>query len=135
MKRESWIDIAKLVAILGVIIDHNNGVLYEKEVFGWSSYYSVTLFIFVMGITLYKSYSKSVSLAKVGNKILAIGVPYIVASFVYFIYYFRTFDFVAFLQRIIGFNAAAPFYYVCLYIQLLMISPILFGLLTASASK
>ena len=56
--RAHWVDMAKFLAIVGVMIDHTNGVLYTNQSIAFSSYYSVSLFILVMGVTNYWSYKK-----------------------------------------------------------------------------
>ena len=57
-QRADWIDAAKLVAILGVLVDHTQNVLYSNHRIADCSYYSVGLFIFLMGVTGYGSYSR-----------------------------------------------------------------------------
>ena len=52
-QRADWIDAAKLVAILGVLVDHTQNVLYSNHRIADCSYYSVGLFIFLMGVTGY----------------------------------------------------------------------------------
>ena len=44
-QRIKWIDCAKTVAIIGVLIDHNNGLLYTNQVIAKGSYFGVSLFI------------------------------------------------------------------------------------------
>ncbi|WP_044935278.1 acyltransferase family protein [Pseudobutyrivibrio sp. LB2011] len=131
-KRESWIDIAKIIAIFGVIIDHTNNILYFNQDIAFSSYYSVTLFIFLMGVTTYKSYCNCVTPRKIWNKVWAITYPYLIASFIVFLYYYRMFDFNMYWEQVLTFSADAPYYYVLLYIHLIIVSPILFGLLNYS---
>lgn len=55
VQRSYWIDAAKLVAILGVLVDHTQNVLYSNHRIADCSYYSVGLFIFLMGVTGYGS--------------------------------------------------------------------------------
>jgi len=57
-KRTNWIDCAKSLAILAVLVDHTNGVLYENEHIAFLSYYSVSLFILISGYLCYNSYTK-----------------------------------------------------------------------------
>lgn len=132
LKRESWIDVAKIIAILGVLIDHTKNILYLNQNIAYSSYYSVSLFIILMGVTTYKSYSSGVTPRKIWNKVWAIIYPYLIASFIVFVYYYRMFDFNMYWQQVLTFSADAPYYYVLLYIQLLLLSPIIFRLVNFS---
>ena len=52
-QRIKWIDCAKTVAIIGVLIDHNNGLLYTNQVIAKGSYFGVSLFILLAGITAF----------------------------------------------------------------------------------
>ncbi len=41
-----WIDCAKFLAILAVLIDHGKGILYEGETIQYISFFSVSVFFF-----------------------------------------------------------------------------------------
>lgn len=135
--RTEWIDVAKFFAILGVLVDHTGGVLYTSQRVAFMSYYSVGLFILVMGITTFWSMkSKKVS---VGRKILlkswGILRPYLIATFIYSIFIYRSFDLEIYLNHVIHFNISLPFYYVLLYLQLVLISPVIYRIFTFSDEK
>lgn len=131
-KRIIWIDLCKLIAIIGVLIDHTYNVLYNDANIQLFSFYSVSLFIFIMGITSYYSLNKaSISYRKwIQNKCLGIIIPYLVVTFIYLVCASRSFDIVAYFTHIIHFDMSAPFYYVALYLQLVIVSPIIYLLLT-----
>lgn len=57
--KERWINIGKFVAIFAAIVDHLRGSLYSSEGIQRISYVSVSLFIFLMGITTYWSFENS----------------------------------------------------------------------------
>lgn len=59
LKRIQWIDCAKAVAITAVAVDHCNRVIYTNPAIAKASYFSVTLFIFLSGITAWNSSFKS----------------------------------------------------------------------------
>ena len=126
--RTKWVDVAKFMAIIAVMIDHTNGLLYTNTHVAFFSYYSVSLFIVAMGITTMWSYRKNSDslLQKVWKKCLGIIRPYIVATIIYGIFIYKAFDFEVLLGHVIRFNMSGPFYYVLLYIQLVLVSPILF---------
>ncbi len=130
-KRTYWIDVAKFMAIIGVMIDHTNGLLYKSQKIAYFSYYSVSLFILMMGVTSYWSYSRynESIINKVGKSCWKIIRPYLVASFIYSIFSDRQFHFGNYLTRVTHFNASGPFYYVLLYLQLLFLVPVLYLIL------
>lgn len=126
MKSEiKWIDCAKAVAILAVLVDHTYGTLYTNSKIQTFSFFSVSLFILLSGMTLYLSYQRN-SEKKVINRIYKILIPYIIATFIYQLVICQFFDFSVFLDSFIHFKIAGPFYFVFLYIQLLLISRVLF---------
>ncbi|MCR4933499.1 MAG: acyltransferase [Lachnospiraceae bacterium] len=135
--RTKWVDVAKFMAIIAVMIDHTIGILYSDGYIQFFSFYSVSLFILIMGITTMWSYSKnSYDLCKKSlNKCLKILRPYAVATIIYSIFSDRVFNFEAILNRFIHFNASPPFYYVLLYIQLVIISPLLFYVFKIASQK
>lgn len=136
-KRVYWVDVAKLLAVVAVIMDHTYGILYSNERVAYASYYSVSLFILMMGVTSYWSYSKNdkgVS-EKVKKKCWEIIAPYLVATFIYSVFADKYFDFAIYVKRVICFNANGPFYYVLLYLQLLLIVPIIFYFLKNTGNK
>lgn len=51
----AWLNGAKFVAILAVMVDHTNGVLYSNWSIAYASYFSVSLFIILAGMTSYFS--------------------------------------------------------------------------------
>lgn len=136
-QRAYWIDAAKLVAILGVLVDHTQNVLYSNHRIADCSYYSVGLFIFLMGVTGYGSYSRYQGSVpeKLKKNFLKIARPYLVATFVFSIALDGQFTFLAFWKRLLYFNASAPFYYVALYLQLMVVIPVFAALLRMTSMK
>lgn len=131
-KRIYWIDAARFLAIIAVLVDHTNGILYENQNIAFWSYFSVSLFIFLMGVTSYWSLNKGGETKKnIGIKCWGIIRPYLVATFVYYIFIFKSFDLENYVDYIIHFNISGPFYYVLLYVQLVISSPIIYRLIHA----
>ncbi len=128
MKRECWIDIAKCAAILAVLTDHVRGILYANGNIQIASFFSVSLFILVMGVTTYWSFEKSS--ISIGGQVIkrAIGIvcPYLVAVFIYHCIAFQGFSFVEYVRYAMNFSISGPHYYVLLYLQLLVVAPIIF---------
>ena len=123
----------KFFAIMGVLIDHVNGILYTNQFFAWASYYSVSLFILVSGYNTFLSWNrKPYGIAKVIKKCNAMIIPYAVAVFIFDIisdYYFSLQDY---LYMLVHFNASGPHYYVLLYLQLVILGPLLASIISSN---
>lgn len=126
--RIEWIDAAKFFAILAVMTDHSYKTLYTDRRIAFLSYFSVSLFILLMGLTCSLSYqSDPVNIAKkVRKQCKGLLIPYIAATFICTAAERHFFDFSVFWEHLIRFNAAAPFYYVILYLQLLLVTPLIY---------
>lgn len=54
-KQIEWINGAKFVAILAVLVDHTYGILYNNPDIAKATYFSVALFVLLSGMTSYLS--------------------------------------------------------------------------------
>lgn len=126
-----WIDVGKALAILAVLTDHLHGILYASDELQQVSFFSVTLFVLLMGVTSFLSFDKSESPPgkKVVSRLLKIIVPYLFAVFVYCCVRYHFFSWEKFVNHVICFNVSSPHYYVLLYIQLVLISPVVYHLI------
>ena len=111
------------------MVNHTYGVLFTDERFMWGSCYCVSLFILISGMLSYRSnlrhhysYSKTVI-----HSLKKIVVAYIFATLIYDIFTYKIFDFTTFINNLILFNASGPLYYVLLYINLMLVSKILYN--------
>lgn len=132
-QRVQWVDLAKFLAICAVIVDHTCMVLYENQGVQLLTYYSVSMFILMMGITSFWTLERVEENRfdrYIIHKCWGIFRPYIIATFIYFVVIFKSFDLEVFWNYILHFNISGPFYYVFLYIQLVLISPVLFKILS-----
>ncbi len=136
-KRIEWIDAAKFIAILAVMTDHTTNILYTDRRIAFLSYFSVSLFILLMGISCYFSFRKAPEAIsrKVFNQSKNILIPYSAATFIYVAVDDHIFDFDTFIDHLIHFNASGPLYYVMLYLQLLLISPLIFQFFSFTKKK
>ena len=133
LKRIQWIDCAKAVAITAVAVDHCNRVIYTNPAIAKASYFSVTLFIFLSGITAWNSSFKSGQVNRGGGgvicrqflKLRGIGVQYALATFLLQIYYQRFFDLKSYLSYLLNFSIQGPYYFLLIFIQLKLVSPAL----------
>lgn len=131
MKEIKWINCSKFIAICAVLLNHTNGILYTNYEITMGSFFSVSLFILLSGMTCFLSDTKHnltyVQSIMKGCKTIAIA--YLLATFVHQIVVFKYFDIVLYIQYVIHFNMG-PFYYVMLYIQLMIANKIIYNLLT-----
>lgn len=116
-KRIEWIDCAKLVAIVAVAVDHCNGFLYTKPVIATASFYSVSLFVLLAGISLWIAYEKGreVSFASQFQRVKKILIAYAVATFIGTCMVYRRFDLITYLGHLINFDIQAPYYYLVFF--------------------
>lgn len=127
MKRVIWIDVAKFVAIVTVCVHHLYGV-WSRESIVVATNFAVPLFILIMGIVCYWSCERNFgNLRKhVLKCFFRIMVPYLIATAVYYVKKNHAFVLVDYVNNVVHFNASGPFYFVCLYMQLLFVMPFLF---------
>ena len=128
---ERWVNIGKCIAIIAVMTDHMAEVVYSSSGFQSITFFSVTLFILLMGVTTYWSFENSEVPAwkKVVSRIRKIVVPYIIAVFIFHCLANRGFDWDIYIDTLVHFNASGPHYYVLLYILLVLMSPIVYRLI------
>lgn len=132
-----WVDCAKCLAILAVMIDHTNGILYTNSNIAIASYFSVSLFIIISGMMSFISNSKHElnwvqTFVRSSKKIV---ISYLIANIIYLVYMSGFFDVRTYIQYVIGFNLSGPFYYVLLYLQLMMVSRILYSIINRIPTK
>ena len=123
-KRVVWVDLAKALAIIGVMVDHTRGILYNDRGMKRASFFSVGLFLIVMGVTSAWSLLKGKNW-NLWGRCWRIGGPYLMATLVFCLLNTGAIDFEAYLSYVVRFNASGPFYYVLMYLQFLVIVPVL----------
>lgn len=125
--KERWIDVAKCLAIMAVMLDHVNGYLYTDQAIAYISYYSTGLFILIMGVTTYWTFSNSKVLIwkKVVERIKNMIIPYAIAVVLYYCVIFKAFNLLDYLHYVVSFNISGSHYYVLLFLQLIIVSPML----------
>ena len=128
-RREKWIDFGRAIAIIAVVLNHAYGRLYTGVVVEYLTYFNVSLFIYLMGTTQFLSLERNQGPVwkKMLRSIWKIIVPYVVCSFIYDAVQNQGFDLIRILRKVCHFDASQPLYYVLLYIQLLIISPIIYN--------
>lgn len=119
--------------------DHANRVLYSNQSIAYASYFSVSLFVLISGITSWISLDKTPREVVGGGirhfslrdmqRLRRIIFPYMIAVAVAVIRRYRFFEFQKYLYHLIHFDGLAPHYYMSLYIQLLLIRRLIFTVL------
>lgn len=124
--RIKWIDCAKAIAIMAVVVDHCNGVLYTNQAIACASYFSVSLFVLLSGLSAQITSRGGVKplsyqLKKVGSFFL----EYMLATFVLYCFYFRGFDLKTYIAHVLNFSISGQYYFFVFFFQLLLTSPFL----------
>lgn len=124
--RITWIDCAKYCAIVAVAVDHSYTRLYQSQYIAYASYFSVTLFILLSGLSAWYSYlNRPQTVAYQLKKIGQLSLQYLFAVFIVYCYQNKSFDLVSYLGAALSFNIQAPYYFFLFFFQLLLISPLL----------
>lgn len=129
----TWINGAKLVAIIAVLIDHTQRVLYQNLDIAEATYFSVSLFIILSGMTSYLSDLRHDKLSGGGqnyiHKVTPLLTAYCVATAIYMIATTYEFDLAIYVSNLIHFSATSPFYFIMVYLQLMLVNRFLFNFL------
>lgn len=134
IKKTDWINCAKFLAILAVIIDHTKRILYVNDDISFASYYSVSLFIIISGYLSFASNSRHNRsyIQTIFYSCKKITLAYILATAIYSIFAYHMLDFSLYMEALIHFSASGPFYYIMLYIQLMIANKAIYKLVTYS---
>ena len=126
-----WIDCAKFLAILAVLIDHGKGILYEGETIQYISFFSVSVFFFLSGMTSWYSLERKKEeetfVHWTARRLWWITVPYLVAVAV--CQFFKsgfTMSLGPYIMWALNFNLEGQFYFVLIYLQLIAAAPVLY---------
>lgn len=133
--KKNWIYQIRGMAIVAVILDHMRGVLYSSEnIFHPLSFYAVSIFIFLMGITQVFSIQRA-RIAQEKNSIIKwlagrVCSPFFSYAFAVYAYMNQsgiwTGLFSDYLDTVFLFNVSGPFYFMRYYFFLTIISPLLY---------
>lgn len=126
-KRIEWIDCAKFVAIIAVVVDHTNGLVYTNRLIAAASYFSVSLFILLSGITTWTSYNRwqGSDAGYIVARLKSLFLQYAFATFVILCVDQRFFDLDTYIDLLLHFNAVSTFYFLAFFFQLILVAPML----------
>ena len=137
MNKQNWIYQTRGLAVIAVVVCHQQWILHKSEVIQLLSLYSVTTLIFLMGVTkafsLKSHYCENPRHMKILtysiNSMLPTLYSYIAASFFYSYRQLGGADLNAILSNILSFSASSPFYFIRYYILLSLWAPLLFTII------
>lgn len=126
-KRITWIDCAKAVAMIAVVIDHSGDFIYDSYWVRLATYYAVTLFILLSGVSTWLAVQKGkrITLVSQGKKAIKLFIQYACATLITVICFNRFFDLKTYISCLFSFNAQFIYYFLFLYLQILLVSPFL----------
>lgn len=141
-KRTLYIDLIKAAAICGVLVDHFRYLFPNPDLAGYISYFSVSSFVIVAGITTYRSMPRQVDKILGGGgyckyRLKGLFCTYFVACFCLyaFLHGGEILDIHDFFVTLISFNLPGASYYVIVYAQLIFISPLVYVLVQKIMNK
>jgi len=144
MKRQSWIDVLKGIAILTVVIDHSFFLFPQLRVnLLWQhTYFSIAWFIFLSGVANTLSAQKNTDWKFPGSylhfwkKRFSILIPYIIASATAYLFLYNDkFDLKELIRQILFFSAQPTYYFINLICQMYLIFPLLFTLVKSAINR
>lgn len=131
--KRNWIYCIRGLAIIAVVVCHQQGILHGSEYIQLASLYSVTTLIFLMGLT------KALSLCRHGEEARASLLRYSARSMAptLIAYGFATLaylyiatdqvDLAKWWHSLLTFSASGPFYFIRYYLILSLLGPVLFA--------
>lgn len=126
MKTEEigWINYAKGLAIIAVLVNHTYNSLYFDDHFLVASFFNNSVFIMVSGYLCFFSNKKRSRsyLENVTHSLSNVLLAYTLATFIYQVYDSHCFDLEQFLIHLVHFDASTQFHYICLFIQLMLVN-------------
>ena len=112
-----WIDVAKTVCMIGVVLQHVKGYAYSNDKIFYSVWFVVALFLMIGGYNLMGSWlTRGIVIWR--KRLSGIFLPYAVATVFYVLLEHRFLDIATLLTTLLHFNASGPLYYVAVYMQL-----------------
>lgn len=125
-KRIKWVDCARAVAMIAVVVDHCRYLLYTSSYIAQSSFFSVSLFILLAGISVkMASLRKKRTFSNQFKKFFGFYLQYAAATLILYIFYMHFFDVKTYVSSLLNFSIATPYYFLVFYFQLMLAAPFL----------
>lgn len=144
MKRESWIDNMKGIAILAVVFDHAFYIFpqFQNHYIWQHTFFSIPWFVFLAAVTNTLSFDRKKWIVSASlipywiGRIRGVLLPYVFASvFIYLFYHLNTPQPVEMLNQLVNFSAQPTYYFVNLLLQLYFVFPFLYILVVKIQKK
>lgn len=133
-----WINCAKFIAIFAVILDHTTGIIHWSSEISYASFFSVTLFVFLSGMTSYKSVQRNINkpfFLEFVRRCKPVIIAYLVGTAAYLCASNGYFSLDLYIEAVWNFSAAPQFYFIWFYIQLIFVAPFLYKLIIYFGDK
>ena len=124
-ERIRWIDCAKTIAIMAVLVDHTNGILYTNQDIATASYFAVSLFVILSRMTSISVLRAERTFSYQLRKILKMFAEYAIANGVVLIWYNKCFDLKIWISHVLNFSLQGPYYFLLFFFQLVLVAPFL----------
>ena len=123
-RRLNWLDILKGLAIIAVVVDHTHLPVVRYSI------YSVSMFFLILGFNAYNSIERSCD-SSIIERLKSCSRFIILYSIATIIYCFSRSEFSIQLiyEKIVYFSSSAPFYFCAIYIQISLISGLVYRLI------
>lgn len=131
--RYEWIDFLKALAMIAVILNHTYNIIFTNRILLLHTIFSVTMFVFIGGITASASIErqKEINSAYLIRRISSILIPYVFAALIFNLYTYKgVFSLTVYFNELINFSYPAM-YYIAFFIQLILVSTVLFKIIKA----
>ncbi|MDL2253608.1 acyltransferase [Ruminococcaceae bacterium OttesenSCG-928-I18] len=133
VKRERWIDYTKGLAMIAVVVDHYP---YRNPMLQPVMYFSVVLFFLMAGYNSYSSLERRqpehYDWGYTGKHCWKLAKPYLLASAVVVLYAHGVLDLGTYGRAVLTFSASAPFYFVLIFLQMILVSQLLYFMIKRS---
>lgn len=130
-KRFQWIDCSKAIAMLAVVMDHSTNVFFRNHWLSTSSYFAVSLFVMLSGLTLsLKHDHHPISFIHQLKKVFILFIHYAAATLLYLLYNsnFSPLSISDYLFHLFHFDTSGHFFFLLFFFQLELIAPFLLKL-------
>lgn len=138
-KRELYIDVIKGLAMVSVIADHTSSLGGILNTY-FHIFHSIMLFVLVMGFNLYFSFKRkedageSIKLSPFDSlkRLKTFFVFYTFATIIILFVRYHKFDLFQFIDTFIYFKGDGAYYFICMYIQLILVSAVVYKVVSFS---
>jgi peptidoglycan/LPS O-acetylase OafA/YrhL len=127
-----WIDVLKGLAAIAVVVDHAHGVLYQDALIEWMAFVAVPVYILLAGTTSAISCERHPGrpfFHEYLRRIRRTCESYAVAVLLYQILLIGKGGIRDYFDYLIHFDVIGPMYYLAVYLQLLLVAPLLYRII------